>query len=95
MRHFVLGFFAGAATLYGSMCFHIVHTSTGTHLVSKTALTFRDTYIDIREFGVTEWREHVPLAEALIKADKRDLMADSAQNTVHNAWDNLWESRKR
>lgn len=95
MRNFVLGFMAGAVSLYGSMCFHFVQADDGTHLIAKTALTFKDTYVDIRKFGAADWREHVPLAQALINADKKDLMDDAIENTVRNAWDNLWEPGKR
>ena len=95
MRNFVLGFFAGAAALYSSMCFHVVRADNGTHMVAKTALTFRDSYVDVRKFDVAEWREHVPLAEALLKANKKELMGDGVENSVRNAWDNLWEPRRR
>lgn len=89
MRNFVLGFIVGAASLYGSMCFHIVRASDGHHVFAKSGLTFRDTYVDIREFKLTDWREHVTLAEAMIKADKGSLMGNSAENTVRDAFDGL------
>ncbi len=93
MRNFVLGFLAGAACLYSSMCFHIVQADKGTYLIPKTALTFRDTFVDIRQFGVVEWKQHVPLAEAMIKSDKEELMNEAVGNSVRNAWDNLWDRR--
>jgi hypothetical protein len=95
MRGFVPGFIAGAVTLYVSMCFHVVIASDGYHFVPKTALTFKDTYVDIRQFSVTDWRNHVPLAEAMMKAEKHDVIQDAGQNAVHNAFDNLWNQQKR
>ena len=95
MRNFILGCMVGAVTLYGSMCFHVVRARDATHVIPKMALTFTDTYVDIREFGVPEWRKHVPLAEALIRANKRELMSDALENSVRNAWDNLLESKSR
>ena len=68
MRGFFPGFIVGAVTLYVSMCFHIVVANDGYHFVPKTALTFKDTYVDIRQFPVVEWRNHVPLAEAMMKS---------------------------
>jgi hypothetical protein len=93
MRGFLLGFVVGAATLYGSMCFHIIRTNEGHQVLAKTGLTFRDTYVDIRQFGLTDWRDHVALAEALVKSDKADLMGNSAENTVRDVFDNLLTRR--
>ena len=72
-----------------------IRADNGTHMVAKTALTFRDSYVDVRKFDVAEWREHVPLAEALLKANKKELIGDGVENSVRNAWDNLWEPRRR
>ena len=95
MRSFFPGFIAGVVTLYVSMCFHIVIANDGYHFVPKTALTFKDTYVDIRQFSILEWRNHVPLAEAMMKAEKHDVIRDGGQNAVHNAFDNLWDQQRR
>ncbi|MGE0759685.1 MAG: hypothetical protein AB7O38_21900 [Pirellulaceae bacterium] len=89
MRSFLLGFVLGAATLYGSMCFHVVQAQDGYHVVAKTGLTVRDTYVDIRNFTLTDWREHVGLAEALMKANKSGLVGQTAENTVRQVFDDL------
>ncbi|MFM2096607.1 MAG: hypothetical protein RIS70_3731 [Planctomycetota bacterium] len=91
MRNFLLGFIAGAATLYGSMSFHLIQAKDGFHLIRKNSLTFTDTYADIREFGVGDWREHSGLAEALTKSDRPSLMDDAVKNSVRNSWNHLWE----
>jgi hypothetical protein len=93
MRNFLLGCMVGAAGLYGSMCFHVIQAKDGHHFVPKTALTFKDSYVDIRSFDVATWREHVPLAEAIMKANKPQLMQDAASIAVENAFDNLWNRR--
>jgi hypothetical protein len=93
MRNFLLGFFVGAATLYGSMCFHIVKAEDGYHLVAKTGLSFRDTYVDVRKFTVTDWQDHVGLAQALLKSDKGELLGESAENTVREVFDGLLSSQ--
>lgn len=89
MRNFLLGCIVGAVGLYGSMCMHVVQAKDGLHFVPKTALTFRDTYVDIREFDVGTWRDHVPLAEAILNSKKSQLVQDSAASAVENAFDNL------
>ena len=93
MRNFILGCIVGAAGLYGSMCFHVVRAADGHHFVPKTALTFKDSYVDIRDFDLTQWREHVPLAEAMIKSDKRELIQNAATAAVENAFDHIIQRR--
>jgi hypothetical protein len=93
VRNFLLGFVVGAASLYGSMCFHIVRAEDGHHFVPKTGLSFRDTYVDIRKFGLSEWRGHVGLAEAILKADKSKLMGGSAENTFRDVFDGFLTQR--
>ena len=95
MRSFILGFILGAATLYGSMCFHIIRAADGHHVVAKTALTFRDTYVDIRPFDVGQWKDHVPLAEAMMKADKSELIQGAAESAIQNALENIWDRQRR
>ena len=95
MRSFVLGFLLGAATLYGSMCFHVVQSDDGYHVVAKSGLSFRDTYVDVRKFGLSDWRDHVGLAEALLKAGKGNLLGETAQNSVRNVFDDLLSGRSQ
>jgi len=75
------------------MCFHVVRAADGHHFVPKTALTFKDSYVDIREFDIVKWREHVPLAEAIIQSDKRQLIQNAATTAVENAFDHVLDRR--
>jgi len=76
------------------MCFHIVRTEEGYQFVPKTGLSFRDTYVDIRKFTLPEWREHVGLAEALVKSGKGGLIQGTAENTAREIFDSLLSTRK-
>jgi hypothetical protein len=49
--------------------------------------------VDIRNFDVAAWRDHVPLAEAILKADKPQLIQDAAATAVENAFDQLSKRR--
>ena len=90
MRNFVSGFLCGAAALYGSMSFHIVRAEDGHHVIAKTGLAFRDTYVDIRKFGIVEWKDHVGLADALHKSGKKDIVQGATGNAVRNTLDGLF-----
>jgi ABC-type antimicrobial peptide transport system ATPase subunit len=56
-------------------------------------VSFAEAYVDIRQFGPSDWDKHRSLAVALIKADKEALIADSAaaslRATMRSALDGL------
>jgi hypothetical protein len=78
---FLLGIIVGAVAVYGSLNYHLVRAQDGFHFVPKVASTFDEVFVDIREFGPTEWNDHRSLAVALVKADKEHLIGDS---TAHH-----------
>lgn len=75
---FVWGVVIGGALVYGAMSYHVVNTQDGLHFVPKVTAGFVDTYVDIRGFGLDDWTRHRALAMALIKAEKAELMGDTA-----------------
>lgn len=89
MRGFVMGFICGAGLLYGAMSFHVVMAKDGLHVIPKASAALKDTYVDIREFGFTEWKDHPELAASLVKADRADLMQSSAVDSIHRSLDGL------
>lgn len=93
MRGFVMGYIAGIATLYVAMCFHVVRAKDGFHLVPKSTASLKDPYVDIREFGVAEWQEHPELAADISLANKTDMLQDSASDTVHRKFDDLFRRK--
>lgn len=95
LSSFILGFIVGAVSLYVAISFHIVRAEDGHHLVPKTSLGFSDTYVDIRGYTISDWREHVPLAQAIVKAEKQDLLKDAAQISFQNTFEDLFPSRRR
>jgi hypothetical protein len=90
MRNFIVGFFAGAATLYGALSLHVVRAQDGHHFVAKSSLAVRDTYVDIRPFGVNEWKDHLELADAMRKAGKDDLVKGAAESAVRRTLEGLF-----
>jgi len=92
---FLMGFVCGAVALYVGMSFHIVRADDGFHFVAKSNLNFSDSYVDIREFTVSDWREHVGLAQDIAKAEKTELLKDAAQISLQNTMDDLFDRRRR
>jgi hypothetical protein len=78
---FLLGVVVGAGAVFGSLKYHVVHAEDGVHLVPKISSNFDEIYVDVRDFGPTDWDEHKSLAVALVKADKEHLIGDT---TAHH-----------
>ncbi len=75
---FLFGVAVGAALVFGSLKYHFLRAQDGLHVVPKVTSTFEDAYVDIRQFGPPDWNEHRTLVAGLIKANKEDLIGETA-----------------
>jgi hypothetical protein len=82
---FLLGAAAGAGGMFVSHTYHVVRADDGFHLVQKLTPQFNDTYVDIRNFDRNAWDDHRPLAVALVKANKPQLVIQGAGEKLGNA----------
>jgi len=81
---FLFGMVAGAGLLQGATTYHIVRASDGFHLVAKQPARLSETYVDIRNFSMTDWTSHPQLASALVQANQQKLLGDSAAATLQD-----------
>jgi len=77
---FCLGIAIGAATLYGSMHYHIVQTLEGFHTFPKLTPSFANLYVDVRRFTAADWRKHHDLAMASLHAKKSRILAQTGDS---------------
>ena len=98
MRQFILGMICGATLLYTAMHYHLVRGNEGVVLVPKLSNTLSGAYVDIREFGLQEWKDHKPLAAAIMKSNQSHLLEDAGEanfgNSVRGMVDNLFQTRE-
>lgn len=78
----LLGIVIGAGLVYGALNYHVLRTPEGVEFVPKLSATFSETYLDVRQFGVSDWAEHQLVARAVMKAGKDDLLTDSATRSL-------------
>jgi len=88
---FLLGLVLGGAAVFGGLKYHVVYADNGVHFIPKIYANLDEIYVDIRGFDLTDWGEHKALAAALVKADKADLLEESAANQVRESVDSLLE----
>ncbi len=89
---FVFGFLLGGFTVFLSMHYHIVRANDGWHPIRKVNPRFSETYVDIREFGMSDWRQHPGLVAAIVQAEQSELLGDAAVQPLRNAFDNALDS---
>lgn len=75
---FLFGAIVGATLVYGAQRFHVVRSDEGFYLVEKVSAGFSESYVDIRNFTLSDWANHKSLAAALLRAKKEHLLKDSA-----------------
>ncbi len=78
MSRFFFGMICGAVMLYVAMHFHIVRGNEGVFLVTKISNNLSDVYVDMRDFELSDWQQHKPLAAAMIKSNKSHLLEDAS-----------------
>ncbi len=82
---FFAGFVVGALTLYIAMQFYVVRAKDGLHLIPKLAAKLENPYVDIRSYTLSDWQNRQPLAVAIMKANRGNLMEDSALSSFKQA----------
>lgn len=83
--NFLLGVVVGFGLYHAAYNYHVVQAADGFHLVAKVPPRFSEVYVDVRQFGINDWREHAQLAVALQKAGKGHVLGDSARGLLGEA----------
>ena len=89
---FVCGFLIGGLTVFLSLHYHIVRAHDGWHPIRKVIPRFTETYVDIRESGMSQWQQHPGLFGDIVKAEKPELLGNAALQPLRDAFDNAIES---
>ncbi|EMI56092.1 hypothetical protein RSSM_02427 [Rhodopirellula sallentina SM41] len=79
--------------MYGAMHYHLVRGQDGVFMVPKVTSDLRDVYVDIRGFTLEDWKQHKPLAAAIMNSDRSEVLSDSTlsgfRDNVHSLVDRL------
>ncbi|REJ66853.1 MAG: hypothetical protein DWQ31_13045 [Planctomycetota bacterium] len=79
---FLFGAAVGGLTVYGSLQYHLLRADSGFHFVEKTTVTFKDAYVDVRDFGPQDWLARPALSAAVMRSGKGDLIQGAALEAV-------------
>ena len=89
MSRFLLGMVTGAVLLFVAMHYHVVRGNDGVFLVTKISNNLSDVYVDTREFGLSDWQSHKPLAAAVMQSNQSHLLGDSSLNSFRDSMQGL------
>ena len=59
-----------------------MRSDDGLKAIPKLSATFEDTYIDVRQFGISDWSRHRALVAAIVQADEEELFEGSADAVI-------------
>jgi hypothetical protein len=85
LGNFLFGVAVGAGLVFGALKYHVLRAPDGLHVVPKVSSSFEDAYVDIRQFGPSDWNEHRTLTASLIKANKENLIGDAAAYSLRES----------
>jgi hypothetical protein len=91
LSSFVFGVAVGGAAVFTSLKYHVVRTDEHFELVPKLNATFAETYVDIRDFDLADWSDHKTLMAALVRADKQEVLKNSAADSLADGMGTLLE----
>jgi hypothetical protein len=82
---FVVGAICGGGLTLGAMNFHVVRADDGFHLFRKVSTGTAQTYVDVRGYSAADWGENRPLATAIVRSGKGEILADTTLAGVRNS----------
>lgn len=73
----LFGVLLGAAGMWTAMNYHVLRTKDGFACVPKYRAHLAGTFVDVREWGVTEWTEHPELVMTLERNKRTEIIGDA------------------
>ena len=89
ITYLLAGMILGGLVVATSLKYHVLRTNDGFTLVPKLSNSFESAYVDVREFGLTDWAKHQALTAAIIQSKKEHILQSSAQQSAQrqmNEW---------
>jgi hypothetical protein len=74
---FFFGMIAGLTIFYVANYYHIVRSSSGVFVIPKINQNLSDTYVDTRNFDLSDWQQHRMLAASILRSERKELLDDS------------------
>jgi hypothetical protein len=60
MKKFILGLIVGVIVIVVVLNIHLIRTKDGVEVIRKKEMTMTDTYVDVRDWSLTDYFKHSP-----------------------------------
>ena len=77
LRWFICGLLLGCGLVYVTQRYHVLRTSSGLVVVPKLTASFKETVVDVRNFGHLEWSQHKKLVAAILRNNQEHLLRNA------------------
>lgn len=74
IKYMFLGLIIGAGLSYGAATNYLIRTTHGFEVVPKSSLSFGDSFVDTRGFGITDWTAHPQLVKDITVSGKHHIL---------------------
>jgi hypothetical protein len=95
LTSFFAGVLTGGVLIYMAMHYHVIHANDGWHLVPKVDGQLTNTFVDIRDYKISDWAQHADIAAARVNANRRDLIDNAVNDTFNSGVDRLLNRETR
>ena len=76
----LFGILLGGVFVYGGFNYHLVRANDGYLVVSRTRVALDDAYVDIRNWGFSDWRKHPTLTRDMLQAGHGERVKAAVQD---------------
>ena len=83
IKTFLAGLTLGGVTSLLAMQFHVINTNDGLIVLPRANRPpIRSTYVDVRKWSLSMWKQHPEVAQAAVKYGRPDLLGSGALNSI-------------
>ncbi len=83
IKTFLAGLTIGGVTSLLAMQFHVINTNDGLIVLPRVNRPpVRSTYVDVRKWSLSMWRQHPEVAQAAVKYGRPDLLGGGVLNSI-------------
>lgn len=84
-----MGLVLGGGAMWGSLNYHVLRTADGYAYIPKQTANLAEVYLDVRAFGVADWRRHPAVVQAILRSGRTELIANAS--TVQSSAEDLFQ----
>ena len=87
--YLVVGLGLGGGAMWGAFNYHVLRTADGYVYIPKQSAQLNEVYLDVRGYGLAEWKQHPQVVQAIVHSGRTELIANAG--TVQSSVKDLFQ----